>query len=90
MQKKLKGGTHALRKRCPVCRKVRKFFEPPGDVGGNRHDRFLKWRGVVEKLGFTCDDARPTWILSPFGYTCIFCVQRIIEKSQVQNEPKTN
>jgi hypothetical protein len=34
-------GTHALRKRCPACKKLRRFFEPPGDVyqGGSRPSR---------------------------------------------------
>lgn len=34
-------GTHALRKRCPACKKLRRFFEPPGDVyqGGSRASR---------------------------------------------------
>jgi hypothetical protein len=25
-------GTHALRRRCPVCKKLRRFYEPPGGV----------------------------------------------------------
>ncbi len=32
-------GTHALRKRCPVCGKRRRFYEPPGDQGGSRESR---------------------------------------------------
>ncbi len=32
-------GTHALRKRCPICRKLRRFAEPPGDQGGEREDK---------------------------------------------------
>ena len=32
-----KRGTHGLRKRCPQCKILRKFYEPPGDVGGENH-----------------------------------------------------
>jgi hypothetical protein len=28
-------GTHALRRRCPACHKLRRFYEPPGDVTPN-------------------------------------------------------
>jgi len=38
-------GTHALRKRCPLCHKLRRFYEPPGDQGGERVSRG-GWRKV--------------------------------------------
>lgn len=74
--KSLKGGTHALRKRCPICRKVRKFYEPPGDQGGNRSSRYLKWKPIIEWLGYKCDSARPSWIQTPFGWGCVHCALR--------------
>lgn len=38
-------GTHALRKRCPQCKKLRRFYEPPMDQGGERLSR-AKWAKV--------------------------------------------
>lgn len=40
-----KTGTHALRKRCPRCHKLRRFYEPPGDQGGTRKPR-VGWTKV--------------------------------------------
>lgn len=44
-------GTHGLRKRCPRCKKLRRFYEPPRDQGGERPSR-AGW----EKVGgrWTC------------------------------------
>lgn len=39
-----KRGTHGLRKRCPICRKLRKFREPHGNQGGEVHPRRKSWR----------------------------------------------
>ena len=36
-------GSHALRKRCPECGKVRKFSEPDGSQGGEDHPRRMDW-----------------------------------------------
>lgn len=36
-------GSHALRRRCPACGKLRKFYEPPGDQGGEAHPRRPPW-----------------------------------------------
>lgn len=36
------SDTRALRKRCPRCKKVRRFCEPPGDRGGER-PAYLLW-----------------------------------------------
>lgn len=49
-------GTHALRKRCPVCRKVRRFYEPPGDQGGDRPSR-AGWRVIDGR--WTCKTCVP-------------------------------
>ena len=38
-----KRGTHGLRKRCPRCRKLRKFCEPDGSQGGELKPRRPKW-----------------------------------------------
>jgi len=35
--------THALRKRCPCCKKERKFREPDGNHGGEYHQRRPEW-----------------------------------------------
>ena len=40
---KSRKGSHALRKRCPHCTQLRKFCEPPGDVGGEYHPRRPGW-----------------------------------------------
>lgn len=42
-----KRGSHGLRRRCPVCKKLRKFCEPPGDVGGEDHPRRKPWKVLV-------------------------------------------
>jgi len=39
-------GTHALRKRCPLCKKRRRFYEPPGDQGGNNRLPRAGWKKV--------------------------------------------
>lgn len=39
-------GKNALRRRCPRCKKLRKFCEPPGDVGGELHPRRPRWKTV--------------------------------------------
>lgn len=39
-------GNHALRRRCPVCKKLRKFHEPNGRVGGEPHPRRRPWKLV--------------------------------------------
>jgi hypothetical protein len=36
-------GSRTLRKRCPICKRVRKFAEPPGDQGGEPHPRRPNW-----------------------------------------------
>ena len=36
-------GSNTLRKRCPICKRVRKFREPPGDQGGEYHLRRPDW-----------------------------------------------
>jgi len=41
-----KRGTHGLRKRCPLCKKLRKFREPPGDQSGEDKPRRPKWTKV--------------------------------------------
>lgn len=35
-------GTHGLRRRCPRCKHLRRFYEPPGDQGDHRPAR-AKW-----------------------------------------------
>lgn len=40
-----------LKKRCPCCKKLRGFREPPGDQGGERHRRPL-W--VKTPFGWAC------------------------------------
>jgi hypothetical protein len=74
--RKLRGGTHGLRKRCPCCGKVRKFFEPPGDQGGDRHGRAEKWEAVIKGLGYAYNYERPGWVLTPFGWGCGWCAKR--------------
>jgi hypothetical protein len=68
-------GTHDLRKRCPCCKKVRKFYEPPGDQGGKRVARRSRWEPIVTALGFLYDKKRPKWILTPFGWACVHCAE---------------
>lgn len=50
--KSFQHGTHALRKRCPACKKLRRFYEPPGDQGGDRPGR--------KRMGWTKQDG--LWI----------------------------
>lgn len=45
-------GNSALRKRCPRCKILRKFCEPPGDQGGEDHPRRPKWQWLPE--GWVC------------------------------------
>jgi len=56
-------STHDLRKKCPRCKKLRRFYEPPSDCGGERISR-KKWRKVgsrwvcvfcVDRHGLTVD-----------------------------------
>ena len=42
-----KRGTHGLRKRCPECKKLRKFCEPDMSTTGENHPRRPPW-GKVE------------------------------------------
>lgn len=37
------ANNHALRKRCPRCKKVRKFREPDGNHGGEFHPHRRPW-----------------------------------------------
>lgn len=39
MKPKKQRGTHALRKRCPLCKKLRRFCDTPSDLGGTRDNR---------------------------------------------------
>ena len=45
--------TSKLVRKCPVCKRLRKFKEPPGDQGGVVHDRRPVWGWAVigMKLG---------------------------------------
>ena len=79
------NGTHGLRKRCPCCRKIRKFYEPPGDQGGQRVPRMLKWKPVWERLGFQYDQRRPLWTLTPFGWGCVWCAMKYVPARQDSN-----
>lgn len=47
--RKRSGGSHALRRRCPKCKKLRRFYEPPTDVGGKfgRAGTHRGWAKVV-------------------------------------------
>lgn len=45
-------GTHCLRKRCPVCRKLRKFREPDSSTIGEDHPRRIPW--VLTPFGWCC------------------------------------
>jgi len=40
------SSTHALRKRCPCCKKERKFCEPDASHGGEYHPRRPEWGKV--------------------------------------------
>lgn len=44
--------THGLRRRCPLCRKLRKFHEPHGNQGGESHERRMPW--VRTPFGWAC------------------------------------
>lgn len=46
-------GPGALRQRCPRCRKLRKRNEPPGDQGGELHQRRPAW-GYMTGVGMVC------------------------------------
>lgn len=52
-----KRGTHGLRKRCPVCKKLRKFHEPPGDQGGTPHPHRKSWHKVGDR--WVCGYCQP-------------------------------
>jgi len=43
-----KRGSHGLRRRCPCCKKLRKFREPPGDQGGEDHPRRPAWHKDID------------------------------------------
>jgi hypothetical protein len=45
-------GTHALRRRCPVCRKLRKFREGDSSQSGEGHPRRMPW--VITPFGWCC------------------------------------
>lgn len=43
---------HALRRRCPLCKILRKFCEPDGNHGGERHPRRPPW--ILSPFGWCC------------------------------------
>lgn len=55
-----KRGTHGLRKRCPKCKKLRKFYEPDGNHGGEDH------RTRAPQL--------PNWHKEGNQWVCNFCL----------------
>lgn len=57
-----KRGTKGLRKRCPICRKLRKFYEP---MDGAHQDRSSKPR----RKPWVKDTVRNRWV-------CGWCVHR--------------
>lgn len=46
-----RNGSHALRRRCPVCKHLRKFYEPDGNHGGECHrDRMPRTHGTWMRI----------------------------------------
>lgn len=52
---KAKRGTHGLRKRCPCCKKLRKFAHPPA------HDRVEGWTKVGDQWICRLCSEKCTW-----------------------------
>lgn len=52
-----KRGTHGLRKRCPLCKHLRRFYEPPRNHGGQREAR-AGWVKVGSRWVCSCVKAR--------------------------------
>lgn len=50
-------GTHGLRKRCPLCKHLRRFYEPPRNHGGEREAR-AGWVKVGNRWVCGCVKAR--------------------------------